>query len=233
MKIHTLLSTALRDLNKMTKNIYKREDFPKDAEFMMSLAEGLRNEFIQYHLNVLDKDPSKARLVGQDTYLGDVEHILSRPGTWKSVSVKYNYADMSTEMDDETKGQFPSAVKLVQHYGEDCPRGQYSTIEPDTTIHRHTGIENRAGEYIRVHIPLIIPEGEVFFEVHSEVVKWDDIFAFDNQKVHSAWNCTEERRTVFIIDILRTRLGLPPGTPYDAMRDEVTVTPFIHNGRFA
>lgn len=215
------------------KNIFTREDFPKDAEYMMSLAEGLRNDYINYNINVLEKDPSKVRLVGQDTYLGSVEHLLDRPGTWKSISIKYHHDDMRTEMDKETKKYFPTALKLTEYYGDDTPLSTYSTIEEHTVIHRHTGIENRSGKYIRVHIPLIIPEGELFFEAAGEVVTWDDIWAFNNQKVHSAWNCTDQRRVVYIIDIDRKRLGLPPGIPYDAMRDEVTVTPFIYKGRFA
>lgn len=215
------------------KHIYKREDFPKDAEYMMSLAEGLRNDYINYHINVLDKDPSKEKLVGENTYMGSVEHLLDTPGTWKSISMKYRHEDMVLDPDEELKQHFPTAVKLTEYYGDDCPLSNYSTIEAGTVIHRHTGIENRTGKYIRVHIPLIIPEGDLFFEVAGEVVRWDDIFAFNNQKVHSAWNNTDKRRAVFIIDVDRERLGLPPGIPYDAMRDEVTVTPFIYKGKFA
>lgn len=233
MKIHTLPSTVLMDPNNMTKNIFKREDFPKDAEYMMSLVDGLRDEYLRYHAEVLDKDPSKVRLVGEDTYLGSVEHLLDTPGTWKSISIKYQHDDMKTEMDEETKKYFPTAVKLTEYYGDDTPISNYSSIEAGTVIHRHTGIENRTGEYIRVHIPLIIPEGELFFEAAGEIVTWDDIWAFNNQKVHSAWNYTDKRRVVYIIDIRRSRLGLPPGIPYDAMRDEVTVTPFIYKGKFA
>jgi len=217
----------------MTKNIFKREDFPKDAEYMMSLVDGLRNDYLNYNANVLEKDPSKIRLVGDDTHPDNIEHLLDTPGTWRSISVIYQFADKNIRMDEETKKYFPTALELTDYYGADTPISNYSSIEPGTVIHRHTGIENRSGEYIRVHIPLIIPEGELFFEVAGEIVTWDDIWAFNNQKLHSAWNYTDKRRVVYIIDIRRTRLGLPPGLPYDAMRDEVTVTPFIYKGKFA
>jgi Aspartyl/Asparaginyl beta-hydroxylase len=217
----------------MTKIIFKREDFPKDAEYMMSLADRLRDEYINYNIKVIQQDPSKEKLVGENTYQGNIDHLLDRPGTWKSISLKYRHENMVIDADEELRRYLPTAVALTEYYGDDCPLSNYSTIEPDTIIHRHTGIENRSGEYIRVHIPLIIPEGDVFFEAAGQVVRWDDIFAFDNQKVHSAWNCTDKRRAVFIIDVRRKRLGLPPGQPYDAMRDEVTVTPFIYKGKFA
>jgi hypothetical protein len=196
-------------------------------------VEGLRSEYIHYNTNVLEKDPSKIRLVGEDTYTGNVEHLLDTPGTWKSISLKYRFQEMNIDADEELRAYFPTAIKLTEYYGDDCTLSAYSTIEAGTIIHRHTGVENRSGKYIRVHIPLIVPQGEIFFEVAGEVVTWDDIFAFHNQKVHSAWNCTDQRRVVYIIDITRERLGLPPGTPYDAMRDDITVTPFIYNGKFA
>lgn len=215
------------------KHIYKREDFPEHAEYMMSLVDDLRNEYLEYHANVIDKDPSKVKLTGEETHEYGIDHLLNTPGTWKSISVRYYHDKVRTDMDEETKKYFPTAVKLTEYYGDDTPISNYSSIEAGTIIHRHTGIENRTGEYIRVHIPLIIPEGDVFFETAGEVVTWEDIFAFNNQKVHSAWNFTDKRRVVYIIDIRRTRIGLPPGIPYDEMRDEVTVTPFIYKGIFA
>jgi aspartyl/asparaginyl beta-hydroxylase (cupin superfamily) len=111
----------------------------------------------------------------------------------------------------------------MHEYGDDCPIANYSILAPNSVINRHTGIENRSGEFIRIHIPLIVPQGEIFFEVYGEEVRWDDIFAFNNQFVHSAHNYTDQYRLCFLIDIRRTRAGLPPGVPYDAIShlDEV------------
>ena len=38
---------------------------------------------------------------------------------------------------------------------------------------------------------------------------WDEVWGFDNQSLHSAWNYTNERRLVFIFDLDRNFLGLP------------------------
>jgi len=215
------------------KNILTREHFLKDAEYMMSLATDLRNEYIYYNINVLEKDSSKVRSVGEDTYTGNVDPLLNKPGTWHSVSIKYRFQDMARDAEEEIRQYHPTAIKLTEYYGDDCTLSGYSTIDAGTIIHRHSDIENESANSLRVHIPIIIPQGDVFLEVAGEVVKWDDIFIFHNQKVHSAWNCSDQPRVVFVIDIAPHRLGLPPGEPYDAMRDNINIAPFQHNGIFA
>ena len=103
----------------------------------------------------------------------------------------------------------------MQEYGDDCPILNYSILAPRSAILRHTGPENRSGRFIRIHIPLIVPEGDVFLEVDGEEVTWKDLFGFNNQYAHSAYNLTDEWRLIFLIDIDRQRAGLPPGEPYN------------------
>jgi aspartyl/asparaginyl beta-hydroxylase (cupin superfamily) len=104
-------------------------------------------------------------------------------------------------------------------------------LAPQTQLHRHTGIENRTGEFIRIHIPLIVPEGDIFFECNDDEVHWDDIFAFDNQLVHSAHNLTDEGRLIYLIDVRRTRAGLPPGQPYNSKRQRATAPIYIRKSK--
>jgi hypothetical protein len=54
--------------------------------------------------------------------------------------------------------------------------------------------------------------------VNGEFVTWDDIFCFDNQYVHSAYNYSDEWRLIFLIDFTRESIGIPPGLPYDVER---------------
>ena len=95
---------------------------------------------------------------------------------------------------------------------------------------RHTGPENRNGKYVRIHIPLIIPEGDIFLEVNGEEVDWGDIFAFNNQLAHSSHNYSSEYRLIFLIDLEREFLGMPPGSVYDA-RLEKYAKPFLRNNK--
>jgi aspartyl/asparaginyl beta-hydroxylase (cupin superfamily) len=138
---------------------------------------------------------------------------------WQAVLLKHTnkYAGIKTITPDmETK--FPTASPLINEYGDDCPVAFYSIMAPQTELHRHTGPENLDGKNIRVHVPLIIPKGEIFLEINGEFITWEDIFCFDNQYVHSAYNYSDEWRLIFLIDFTRESIGIPPGLPYDKER---------------
>lgn len=147
--------------------------------------------------------------------------IQSKPNTWLIDSLKYTskvgevYHDYKQ---DVLRTRYPTACKIVEKFGDNCPIATYSVLNSDSIIKRHTGIENRLGEYLRIHVPLIIPEGDIFFECEGYEIDWTDIWAFDNQLTHSAYNYTPHRRLIFLIDIKRSYLGLPNGTPYDGIR---------------
>jgi aspartyl/asparaginyl beta-hydroxylase (cupin superfamily) len=100
-------------------------------------------------------------------------------------------------------------------------------MAPNTVLNRHTGPENRTGRFIRIHIPLIVPEGDVFLEVNGEEVKWDDLFGFNNQFVHSAYNNTDQYRLVFLLDLDREFIGMSPGEPWDERFEELAIQPFV------
>lgn len=230
------------------RNFYKREEFAETADYLMSLRQALVDEFLEGKTleevinykgrNVMEKksdrpaymentpDPNGNRFPDEVTELvrtPEDENKVSkaRPGGWKNVEFKYhdpfNHIHWDIDPDYATKN-FPTAYSLVKEYWDDCPIASYSYLAPQSIIHRHTGPENRTGEYIRIHIPLIIPPGDVFFEVDGEERQWDDIFAFDNQLAHSAHNLTDEHRLIFLIDIRRSRIGLPPGQLFNKDR---------------
>lgn len=138
---------------------------------------------------------------------------------WQAVILKFTnrYNDTKIVTPDIQK-KFPTASKLIDDYGDDCPVAFYSIMAPQTELHRHTGPENLDGKNIRVHVPLIIPKGDIFLEVDGEFITWEDIFCFDNQYVHSAYNYSNEWRLIFLVDFTRESIGLPPGLPYDPVR---------------
>jgi hypothetical protein len=138
---------------------------------------------------------------------------------WQAVMLKFTNKYNNTKIvTPDLDKKFPTAFKLINEIGDDCPVAFYSIMAPNTELHRHTGPENLDGKNIRVHIPLIIPEGDIFLEVDGEFVTWEDIFCFDNQYVHSAYNYSNEWRLIFLIDFTRESIGIPPGLPYDVER---------------
>jgi len=210
------------------QKIYRRSELPL-ADYLMSFQQALRDEFIGdngtlenavkfvkpsiYYRSDLPEG-TKNYLV-QDT---DGTPDISR---WRARTLKHEHKDKNLffkESAPDMLARFPTAMKLIEEFGDDCPIANYSILAPNSVINRHTGVENRSGEFIRIHIPLIVPQGDIFFEVNDEVVHWNDIFAFNNQFVHSAHNRTNEWRLCFLIDIRRTRAGLPPGVHYDEVK---------------
>lgn len=229
------------------KGIFHRDEIPI-ADYLMSFKDDLIKEFLNEAnslqqvifnegRNVLEKRKDRVGYTGHtpdvngNRFEDDVTEIIRKdmgngesvrnPDGWKNIEIKYHdpFNGIKWDIDKSyAKKRFPTAYKLVQEFGEDCPIASYSYLGPHTVLHRHTGPENRLGEYIRIHIPLIIPEGDLFFEVNGEEVTWDDIFAFDNQLVHSAHNLSDGHRLIFLLDIKRKRIGIPDGQVFNKDR---------------
>jgi hypothetical protein len=202
------------------KAIYTADEL-SCSEQLRKLIPALRDEFLAYHTD-FQTDFSKKEYANPINGATTINFY----GAWTGTNIKYSFKHRKDFVPPEIRKFFPTAIALTNACFDDCPISTYSVIEPNGIIGRHTGPENRDGEFIRIHVPLIVPEGDIFFEVGGEVIRWDDIFGFDNQTIHSAYNYTNQRRLVYLIDIRRSRLGLPPGRPYDEARDEYGYPPF-------
>jgi hypothetical protein len=138
---------------------------------------------------------------------------------WQSVGLKNvvklnGKVELYETMPDEQLAKYPTCKQMMDKYGDDLFGLVYSSIGPYSILQRHVGPENIDGEYIRIHIPLIVPEGDIFLEVQNHEVTWKDIFGFNNQYLHSAHNYSNEWRTIMIVDLSRKACGLPPGRHY-------------------
>ena len=217
------------------KKIWRGSEIPV-ADYLMSFQEALRNEFMEgcssveeaclkYATDALDLRmfgvPLEETIKGiesKDKVSGEFKRNI---GGWKNVQFKYGRHDdmIDVEFDrspnDRIAKRYPTAYQLVQEYGDFCPIASYSILAPQTVLHRHTGPENRTGKYIRIHIPLIVPEGDLFLEASGEEVTWDDIWGFNNQHSHSAYNNSDEWRVIFMIDLDMEHIGMTPCAPFN------------------
>lgn len=229
------------------KKIWRGEEIPISS-FLMSHQQALRDEFLEGSSSVEEAclkystDALDLRIFGvplEESTKGIVSkdasgEFKSNLGGWKSVHFKYERNDdlatfqLKRSANDIIAKRYPTAFKLVSGFGEYCPIASYSILAPQTILHRHTGPENRTGEYIRIHIPLIIPEGDVFLEASGEEVTWDNIWGFNNQHAHSAYNLTDEWRVIFMIDLHREHIGMDPGEVFNPEID-LSHKPFIRH----
>ena len=216
------------------KKIYKKTDVPYFA-YLATFIDGLRDDFLKAHPDYQDKtkliDGLELSRPPTDGAAQKASYVVSSPDAWNSAWLKYQTNDDGqAHINEDTLALYPTARKLIKHcLGPDCGIALYSVIEPMSTIGRHTDPENKRNKFIRVHIPLIKADGDIFLEVDGEEIDYSDIFGFNNQFVHSAHNYTKDRRLIFLIDIRREFLGLPPAEWYSEELEE-NAEPFKRNG---
>lgn len=211
------------------QTIWLREEI-SIADELMSYAPKLLSDFLTRHPDFIDGDFALGipYIFNTDNYT-TLENINTKTA-WKTDSIKFhnpknNFFHSYRDRPSDVAASYPTAIEMTERYGSDCPISSYSIIEKNSVINRHTGVENRDSEFIRIHIPLLVPEGDIFFEVEGVEIDWSDLFGFDNQIIHSAHNYSNNRRLVYLIDISRKLLGIPIGKPFNPEREK-SVPPF-------
>lgn len=86
-----------------------------------------------------------------------------------------------------------------------APAAFFSILRPHSKIPPHTGVTNTRAI---IHLPLIVPPG-CGFRVGGETREWVEgqAFAFDDTIDHEAWNSSDQRRAVLIIDAWNPHLS--------------------------
>jgi hypothetical protein len=223
------------------KAFWRRHELPV-AEFLMKHQQALLDDFMRGYTTLEEAARAQCGNTLDRTHLGipvsETEQYIqtnNRPNidSWKALNFRYERHDERASvrnfMDFKDMGRYPTMRKLLMKYDKICPIANYSVLAPHSVIERHTGPENRDGRYIRIHIPLIIPKGDVFFEAAGEVIDWSDIWAFHNQFAHSAHNYTDEWRLCCLIDLDRAAIGMEQGAPYDPAYEAQNLPPFVWN----
>lgn len=210
------------------KSIWLREelgDLPNDLD---RAREQLTAEFLAQHPGFLDGDKSGLSPY-RNPYGLDVESIAGG-ATWLTDNLRYSFPrkGVTVELSEEHRRKYPTACALTDKWSDHITC--YSVITPQSVIERHTGPENWDALYVRVHLPLIVPQGDIFFEVEGVEITWADIFGFDNSLPHSAYNNSDHLRLIFMIDVRRDLLGVEPGKPYERAR-EVFQEPFVRGAK--
>ena len=231
------------------KKIWRGNEIPIYNQ-LMDLRENLTKEFMGTHKTVEDAcraygvanlDFRALGLTLEETAKGIVSKDKNgefKPNVegWLGIHFKYerhdDFIDLFLERKDHERISklYPTAFNLTKQYGKFCSGANYSILAPQTILHRHTGPENRDGKYIRLHIPLIIPQGDLFLEASGEEVTWDDLWGFNNQHAHSAYNFSDEWRIIFMIDLDMEHIGMEYQPVYNPAID-LCEKPFIR-GKF-
>ena len=82
----------------------------------------------------------------------------------------------------------------------------YSALGAGAEIKPHTAPMNLR---LRVHVPLMVPEGDVGMRLAGEALTWrrGEALVFDDSFVHETWNRTAADRVVLLFDVWHPGLG--------------------------
>lgn len=77
----------------------------------------------------------------------------------------------------------------------------FSVLAPGTRIKPHRG---KPGPYLRCHLALEVPAGDCAIRVDGETRGWEPgkALVLDDRLEHEAWNATQERRVVLLVDFI-------------------------------
>lgn len=156
--------------------------------------------FIDEHIpklkaEFLDIDFSNAPLYQAGTYAK-----LDVHQKWKMIIMK----NMG-EWDEINKAKYPLFNIFIETFGEQCRSAGFSILEPGGEVLTHTDTEEDHERYVIVHVPLVVPNGNVGLKENDELSTWVEgsSFILDVESPHSIWNFTNEPRVVILLELLK------------------------------
>jgi ornithine lipid ester-linked acyl 2-hydroxylase len=181
-------------------SVYDTRDFPWIARLEAAWPE-IQAEVRRYedsHTSL----PHVAEVSGLEP--GTEEAMNSAPidrGEWRVLILLAN-----GKWIEETARHFPAARAATA----DCPQMTtvgFSALEPHSHIAEHVGTNRGA---LRYQLPVIVPgePGDCRIRIGEEMVVWreGESVLFDLGTLHEAWNDTDRRRVLFMIE---TEMPLP------------------------
>lgn len=102
---------------------------------------------------------------------------------------------------DEAKQLLPLTARLVDSVPSLIFAG-FSIFEPGAELDYHKA---NSRVFLRMHLGLVVPQGDVRLQIEDQELSWEEgkVLIFDDFYPHLAWNRTDQRRVVLIVDFLR------------------------------
>ena len=95
----------------------------------------------------------------------------------------------------------PKTFKIINSIPNVLNAG-FSCLAQNTSTNVHQETTDKG--FDRIHLPLIIPDGDCAIQIQDDIRKWSDcdsILVFDDRRFHNAWNYTKYPRFVLIVDV--------------------------------
>ncbi len=119
-------------------------------------------------------------------------------GGWQVYGL-YNFP--AGELLSENAARCPFTTSLIAEHIPTHGAAGFSLLKPRRRIRPHCGYN---GDFLRCHLPLLVPEGDCALRVGSEIRLWQrgKCLVFDDRIEHEAWNLTGEPRIVLLVDFV-------------------------------
>jgi len=167
------------------------DDYPWLIEFKNNYKEIL----IELE-NILDKPLIE---LYKSTWAGERPDYLTSPSDKNTAWKTYTFKFFGIKHLPNFKS-CPTLAKIINN----CPSivtAEFSMLEPGTHILPHRGYTDLV---LRSHLGMIIPDGDAAIRVGGDTKNWKEgeFLIFDDSIDHEAWNKTDKRRIVLMIDFV-------------------------------
>jgi len=134
--------------------------------------------------------------------------ILNEQSIWEGVLLStkatHNFNFLPELKTTEICNQYFSKTSDLVKQFDEVTSVMIARFPSNREIPKHKGYK----EIIRVHMGLVVPEGDIGFGVSDQTTKWQNgkCLAFVDSSTHYAWNNTEQDRINLIIDLDRRKV---------------------------
>ncbi len=153
----------------------------------------------QFFLNVLQSNYEAIKnefnsVASEDLYTEWPQKSIYNQG-WNVFGLRFQAIDLP-----EAHEMCPVISGLISRYDDLIDTLGFSVLNPGTVIHPHKGITDTV---LRCHMGISVPEGDCAIRVGDEIYKWQNgvAFVFDDTLEHEAWNKTDQKRIVMLMDL--------------------------------
>ncbi len=177
LSLYVKLGMSLPNLDRRT---YTKEEFPWTEKFESDWTV-IRSELE----NVFGKVGVEGITDGSEMHKAWHKIVLAEHG----------------EISDEAKKVFPGTSRLLNHV-PNLAYASFSILEPGAAFDYHMAVSR---VYLRMHVPLIIPEGDTYLQIEDVKYPWTEgkISIFDEYYPHHAWNRTDKTRAILLLDFIK------------------------------
>lgn len=180
-------------------SFYSSDNYPFLNRFNNHFQE-IKDELI----TVIDKPLTE---IHKNTWAGERPNYLTsehdKNTAWKTYTFKFFSIEHLPNLQSS-----PKTAEIIRSIPE-IVTAEFSMLEPLTHILPHKGYTNKV---LRAHLGLIIPEGDTGIKIENEKRIWEENkwLVFDDSKMHEAWNQTDQKRIVLMIDFIPPNSTITP-----------------------